>query len=96
MIQDPTTPLQIQNPNMIDDGTFLYPRDYPGVKLLQEWLYREHVLPTIKVANQDKVMDDILKGIDVSEYRDKKLEDILGDDKPEVEKKSIFSKIFGK
>jgi len=98
-------PMHVSNPNMIDDGVYLYPREYPLVIDLQKWLYENLVLPKINIANQDKVMDDILKGTDISEFRDKKLDSILSDqlikasnDLPieEEPKKSLIRKIFGK
>jgi hypothetical protein len=91
--------LNISNPSMVDDGAYLYSDEYPVTKSIQRWIYDNHVQPGLKVANQDNVMDDILKGIDVSEYRDKKIETIL-DEKPimkeEEPKKSLLKKLFGK
>lgn len=93
--------LHIDNKSMVDDGKYLRSGDYPVVITIQRWIYENHVQPSISVANQEQVMDDILKGIDVSEYRDKKIETIL-EEKPIIEqestepKKSIFKKLFGK
>lgn len=93
--------IHISNPNMIDDGVHLYSNDYPIIESIQKWIYKTHILPNLKVANQEKVMDDILKGIDVAEFRDKKIENILGEseskDVPKNDvKKGILGRIFGK
>jgi len=103
MVLDPVNALNVSNPNMIDDGAYLTTRDYPLVIELQKFLYEKLVLPKINITNQDKVMDDILKGIDISEYRDKKLDSLLGDelakasnDVEEPKNKSLIRKIFGK
>jgi len=90
--------LRILNPGMVDDGVYLHSPDYPTIKLIQNWIYINHVQTGLKIVNQDNVMDDILRGIDVSEYRDKKIETILGENsiKHEEEKKSLLKKLFGK
>jgi len=92
--------MDISNPNIVDDVSYLWSDKYPTVQLIQEWIYNTHIKPSISLANQDDVMDDILSSIDVSEYRDQKLETLLND-KPIIEektetKKSIFKKLFGK
>ena len=92
--------MDISNPNIVDDVSYLWSDKYPTVSLIQEWIYNTHIKPSISLANQDDVMDDILSSIDVSEYRDQKLETLLND-KPIIEektetKKSIFKKLFGK
>lgn len=88
--------LYVSNPNMIDGGIYLSTREYQVVALIQTWLYTNLVLPQINISNQDVVMDDILKGIDVSEYRDRKLNEILSDKVKEDEKKSLIKRLFNR
>lgn len=96
--------MDISNPKIVDDVSYLWSDKYPTVTLIQEWIYNTHIKPKISLANQDDVMDDILSSIDVSEYRDQKIETILNskpimeektEEKTEV-KQSIFKKLFGK
>lgn len=92
--------MDVSNPNIVDDVSYLWSDRHPIVGDIQEWIYNTHIKPSIKLANQDSVMDDILSGIDVAEYRDQKIETILND-KPIIEEKkevkqSIFKKLFGK
>lgn len=92
--------MNISNPNIVDDVSYLWSDKHPIIESIQEWIYNTHIKPSISLANQDDVMDDILSSIDVSEYRDQKLETLLND-KPIIEEKtetkqSIFKKLFGK
>lgn len=94
--------LTISNPNIIGDTLHIYSNDYPIIGKINKYIYDEFVHDKVKVPNQDKVMDDILKGIDISEFRDNKIETILDNPTPDttqsesVKKKSLFNKIFGK
>ena len=96
--------LNIDNPNMIDGGIYLYPAKYKEIKNILQWLFKEKVHPVLKNINQDKVMDDILNAIDITETRDRKLDSILPTNqstKPveqevKKEEKSFLQKLFGK
>jgi hypothetical protein len=92
--------MDISNPNIVDDVSYLWSDKYPVIESIHEWIYTTHIKPSINLANQDDVMDGILSSIDVSEYRDQKIETILND-KPIIEEKtevnqSFFKKLFGK
>ncbi len=82
--------LNIENPNMVDDGLYMSVYNYPSIGPILDFIYKNHIKPNLKVINQDIVMDDILKGIDISDYRDRKIDSVLSDQK----KESFFKKFF--
>jgi hypothetical protein len=91
--------LNISNPSIIDGSVDLRYLDYKNISEIHEYIYKNQVLPNLKISDQDKVMDDILKGVDVSEYRDKKIDTILDNIATSVDnhtkaKKSLFKRIF--
>jgi hypothetical protein len=91
--------LDISNPNIVDNSSYLWSDLYPIVMDIQEWIYRNNIKSNIKLSNQESVMDDILSGIDVSEFRDQKIETILNKssiiEEKKDQKKSFLKKLFG-
>lgn len=89
--------ITIYNKDIIDGSKFLSSGMYPISEIL-EWIYVNKIRPTIKTSNQDNVMDSILKGISISEYRDNKIDSILIDSPLPKEVKDVkegfFKKIF--
>ncbi len=77
----------INNPNMLDGKAFMSMSRYPVKKIL-EWIYINEIKPKLKVSNQDIVMDNILKGIDISEYRDDKINKVLEEKKEPIKEKN--------
>lgn len=72
-----STYVNICNEKMLDKGAYIHSDKCPSIKLIEEWIYRNHIKPSIKISDQDSVMDDILNGIDISGNRDKKIDTIL-------------------
>lgn len=94
--------MHISNPSMIDGGYHIHSNKHSLIEDIHRWIYVNHVLPSLKVANQNTVMDNILKGIDAPEYIDKKINDLLKSESSKMEspiitskeKKTLFQKIF--
>lgn len=88
--------LHISNVNMVDGGVYLQSRDYKGISELHKWLYDTYIMAKTKLlADQDVIMDGILKGISVADDRDKKIEDVL-ESKQDESRKTLIDRILGK
>lgn len=77
--------LDIHNENIIDGVARCNSNVNPNVILIYQWIYDNHLKKTV-----------LVKSIDTAEYRDKKLNIILGESDTKEEKKGIFKKLFGK
>ena len=95
--------LDIHNENIVDGVVRCNSNQNANVKLIYEWIYNNHLKKTLMVKNQKAVYNDILKSIDTSEYRDKKITEVLGEKNVEEENKDeefknkgFIKRLFGR
>lgn len=69
--------IRILNDDIIDGSVKCDSSMSERVSEICEWLYLNHVKPTIPLKNQEKTLNSIIKNIDISEYRDSKINDVL-------------------
>ena len=79
----PGTHLYIRNKKITDGSTSISSYKNAKLKELEKVIFEKFIKPTLKPkANDEYVFEDILNSIGSKEYiRDKKLEQILGEDK---------------
>lgn len=82
----PGSHLYIRNKKITDGSTSISSYKNTKLKELEKVIFEKFIKPTLKPkANDEYVFEDILNSIGSKEYiRDRKLEQILGDDKEEV------------
>ena len=82
----PGTHLYIRNKKITDGSTSISSYKNTKLKELEKAIFEKFVKPNLKPrANDEYVFEDILNSIGSKEYmRDRKLEQILGEDKEEV------------
>jgi hypothetical protein len=71
--------LRIYNKDIVDGVVSCYVSDSNYVELLHRWIYNNHVKDTL-VSTKYEVYNEIIKSIDVSAYREDKINKIIDND----------------
>lgn len=89
--------IRITNPDLVDNSLYVCNHENNKVNILSELVYRKFIKPGLKprAKSQKTVLESIISSIDTKEVvRDRKISEIIDDDKTKTRKSSTNYLIF--